>query len=82
MDNYMKMIEDEPQQNECVICFNTVDENNTHIKCSNCGKLYHKSCMDKWRFKKKDICNCPSFSFTNRNSLLNSNFVTCFRIKF
>jgi len=60
MNDYMKMNEDEPQQNECVICFNTVDEDNTHIKCCNCGKLYHKLCMDKWRFTKRDICNCPN----------------------
>ena len=61
------MYEDETQQNECVICFDTVDENNTHIKCCNCGKLYHKSCMDKWRFKKRDICYCPSCT---KNDLL------------
>jgi hypothetical protein len=61
----MKMPEDE--HNECVICFHKVDENNTHIKCCNCGKLYHKSCMDKWKLKKTDICYCPSCT---KNDLL------------
>lgn len=77
------MSEDEIQQNECVICFNIVDENNTHIKCCNCRKLYHKLCMDKWKLKKTDICYCPSC--TKNDLLFHKYFFTydfsCIKIK-
>jgi len=83
MNNYTKMDEEQPLSNECVICFDPVNINDTHIKCCNCEKIFHKSCMDRWRFKKRDICICPSC--TKNDLLLHRYFFTydicCLRIK-
>ena len=77
MTSYNKMNDIlEPLHNECVICFELVNINKTHIKCSNCEKLYHKHCMDKWRFKKRVSCSCPS---CNKNDLLLHRFIYSYK---
>ena len=60
MNKYTIMNDEQQIENECVICFEIVNINKTHIKCCNCEKMFHKECMDKWRLKKKELCNCPS----------------------
>ena len=54
MNKYTIMNDEQQIENECVICFEIVNINKTHIKCCNCEKMFHKECMDKWKLKKKE----------------------------
>ena len=44
---------------ECLFCFDIVDNKKSFVNCSTCYKKCHKKCYDEW-FKRKKERNCIS----------------------
>lgn len=74
------------KEDDCLICFDHVSTEKTHIKCTTCNKLYHHRCFRIWicRFKKEKVMACP---YCQQDSILLNTIQTelcscCFPIFF
>ena len=55
---YMSM--KESQEDECVICFEEIDNSKKYVQCCSCMKKYHYKCMCDWNKKTKEKGVCPT----------------------
>ena len=40
--------------NECIICFDNINNNEKIVQCNNCKNYFHKKCYERWDNIKKD----------------------------
>ena len=56
---YMNMKEIE-FDDDCVICFENIDNTKKYVQCCSCMKKYHYKCMCNWNKKTTDKRACPT----------------------
>ena len=55
----MNMKENEDDE-DCVICFENIDNSKKYVQCCSCMKKYHYKCICNWNKKTTEKRACPT----------------------
>ena len=53
-------LKENEDDDECVICFENIDNSKKYVQCCSCMKKYHYNCICNWNKKTTDKRACPT----------------------
>jgi len=53
-------LKENEDDDDCVICFENIDNSKKYVQCCSCMKKYHYKCICNWNKKTTDKRACPT----------------------